>query len=680
VKAGSGLYEGTIGGIVDLAKAIPGFYGGYLKTLWRIRNLPQEASEMLLEDFLAGDSFHIEAQIDLIVKPVAQTFDQADRLKSMLMVLFGDKRTMSMLGDFAQRYWDATHRLGRTEIGATAASDIVVTLLLAIMTVGVGAAANVAAKAPRLAKLAKLLEKLTGILKSTGPLHHLPTRELPGSAAATTRGGSKPPSRNALQDGGMLEVQTPQNKPATGGPNKAGDPDRPATDRPADTQAVDDKVRQRSAASEKLCTSGDPVNSITGEVVLSQSDFVLPGRISVDWTRRYGSNSTYSGLLGKGWQTPADARLALEDGLVVFYDGNTGSAVFKSLPTSAPIMEAANGAMLATLGHGYAVTLKSGTCYEFAAALDNHRVPVSRISDSCGNSLSFVRAGADLNAIEDSAGRRIDITCEDGRIVQINRQDRLLVRYAYRQGQLVGAVDPSGNTRRYDYENGRLSMHRNRNQLRFCYQYDPQGRCTRAFGDNGLYDYKFQYLPLEPCTRVTDSLGQCRHYYRDKDNLPTRVIDPTGASTGYTFDAQARLVAVTDALERTTHFEWDKHGQLTRLTRPGSERTHYQYDPMGNLTAIIDPAGGASAYSYDEKGRLVTAVSPGGLRQSFEWDAEDNLLLYTDAAGHQTRFAYTGLNEPARRTNPDGTHVEYHYDTEERLTGVTNETRSLLAN
>jgi hypothetical protein len=138
-KAGSGLYEGTIGGIVDLAKAIPGFYGGYLKTLWRIRNLPQEASEMLLEDLLAGDSFHIEAQIDLIVKPVAQIFDQADRLKSMLMVLFGDKRTMSMLGDFAQRYWDATHRLERTEIGATAASDIVLTLLLAIMTVGVAA-------------------------------------------------------------------------------------------------------------------------------------------------------------------------------------------------------------------------------------------------------------------------------------------------------------------------------------------------------------------------------------------------------------------------------------------------------------------------------------------------------------------------------------------------------------
>jgi hypothetical protein len=31
---------------------------------------------------------------------------------------------MAMLGDFAQRYWDATHPLERTKIGATAASKI----------------------------------------------------------------------------------------------------------------------------------------------------------------------------------------------------------------------------------------------------------------------------------------------------------------------------------------------------------------------------------------------------------------------------------------------------------------------------------------------------------------------------------------------------------------------------
>jgi RES domain-containing protein len=45
----------------------------------------------------------------------------------------------------------------------------------------------------------------------------LQTKAVPGSAAVTARSGSsKPPSRNALQGGGMPEIQTPQNKPATG--------------------------------------------------------------------------------------------------------------------------------------------------------------------------------------------------------------------------------------------------------------------------------------------------------------------------------------------------------------------------------------------------------------------------------------------------------------------------------
>jgi hypothetical protein len=116
-KADSGLYEGTIGGLVDLAKAFPGFYVGYLKTLWRIRNLPQEASKMLLQALITGDTSHIVAQIDQIVKPVAQTFDQADQLRSMLMVLFGDERTMAMLGDFAQCYWDAPTPWNATKLG-----------------------------------------------------------------------------------------------------------------------------------------------------------------------------------------------------------------------------------------------------------------------------------------------------------------------------------------------------------------------------------------------------------------------------------------------------------------------------------------------------------------------------------------------------------------------------------
>jgi outer membrane biosynthesis protein TonB len=74
-----------------------------------------------------------------------------------------------MLYKFADRYWQATHPIERTKMGASAVTDIVVTVILAIITAGVGAVANIAAKSTRLVKVAKLLKKIAAVLKKTSP-------------------------------------------------------------------------------------------------------------------------------------------------------------------------------------------------------------------------------------------------------------------------------------------------------------------------------------------------------------------------------------------------------------------------------------------------------------------------------------------------------------------------------
>jgi hypothetical protein len=81
----------------------------------------------------------------------------------------------------------------------------------------------------------------------------------------------------------------------------------------------------------------EPVNVTTGEVVVEQQDYSIPGRIPLQWTRYYGSHCSYHGVCGYGWQTPADARLEIaDDGVVAFYDGGAGAAFFESLPAGEP--------------------------------------------------------------------------------------------------------------------------------------------------------------------------------------------------------------------------------------------------------------------------------------------------------------------------------------------------------
>ncbi|MFZ1983662.1 MAG: hypothetical protein WAU91_04565, partial [Desulfatitalea sp.] len=148
------------------------------------------------------------AEADKFVQPLVKTYDQAVYYKSVLVTLYEDEQTMGLLNDFAHDYWDATHPLERTEMGASAAADIVVTVLLALITAGVGAAASIAAKSARLAKVAKLLDKIAGMLKRTGHRHKMPKKEAhAGEAVADAQKASREATK-----GGMPEPEKPKLK------------------------------------------------------------------------------------------------------------------------------------------------------------------------------------------------------------------------------------------------------------------------------------------------------------------------------------------------------------------------------------------------------------------------------------------------------------------------------------
>ncbi|MBI5551138.1 MAG: ADP-ribosyltransferase [Desulfobacterales bacterium] len=184
-KAGAGLWESTIGGAVGLVKALPGFAAGYFKTLCKIAMLPSELATATARSLATGDMAPLKAEADKFVQPLVKTYDQAVYYKSALVTLYEDEQTMGVLNDFANDYWESTHPLERTEMGASAAADIVVTILLALVTAGVGAAANIASKSTRLAKAAKLLDKIAGMLKRTGHRHKMPKKEIDASAVGS---------------------------------------------------------------------------------------------------------------------------------------------------------------------------------------------------------------------------------------------------------------------------------------------------------------------------------------------------------------------------------------------------------------------------------------------------------------------------------------------------------------
>jgi RHS repeat-associated protein len=458
----------------------------------------------------------------------------------------------------------------------------------------------------------------------------------------------------------------------------------------------------------------EPVNILTGEVSVEHEDFTLPGRIPIEWTRSYSSSNRREGLAGHGWETLADARLEVDpsDGTVVMRHPTVGPLFFARLPATQGEpgleLEVMDGALLSDWGHEYRVRTKEDRAYCFAkerprASSEGIReFPISRIEDLCGNSLQFERRGGRLIGINESAGRRIEITNDSGRISEVallipdNGARHVFVRYEYdAQGDLVAVRDALSNPYTFAYDAHRIVRHTDRNGLSFYYEYEKKAesdwRVRHAWGDGGLYDYGFEYLDALSERRITDSLGHVSIVKLDERGLPISEIDPLGGMTIFEYDEAGRTTAVVDPGGRRTGYEYDERGNLLKLTRPDSKSIQTEFNAASKAIKITDPngavwqqqwnvrgllveqttpLGNVSRYEYDSPGQLVAFTNPRGTRTELFFDGMGNLTIHKDALGHETRFAYDPLGNVTGEFEPLDRRTLYRYDAKSRLADV----------
>lgn len=316
----------------------------------------------------------------------------------------------------------------------------------------------------------------------------------------------------------------------------------------------------------------EPVDILTGAVSVEQQDFALPGRLPLEWLRSYSSASTRDGLCGVGWETPVDGRLELDpaSGMVGLYYPGVGPLYFDRLPQApgeaGAELELMDGALLADGGSHFAVRTKDDLIYSFSRAgvitrADGVReFPLERITDLAGNSLRIERHNGLPAAIVMPGGRRLELELEGRRLREISMQRpdtglrHRFVRYDYdAAGDLVAVIDPLDKPYAFEYTAHRMVRHTDRNGLSFYYSYEAHGdgwRVDHAWGDGGLYDYRFAYLDLIHERRITDSLGHVSVVKLDENGLPINETDPLGGITIFEYDDCGRTSAVVDPAGR----------------------------------------------------------------------------------------------------------------------------------
>ncbi|PFH29891.1 RHS repeat-associated protein [Burkholderia sp. JKS000303] len=477
-------------------------------------------------------------------------------------------------------------------------------------------------------------------------------------------------------------------------------------------RALADKLNLKSGFLRCNVLKAEPVDAITGEVVIQQHDFTVPGRLPLTWDRYYASHNSYAGAIGVGWQTPADIRLTLmrhENGVgVAAYFLNYATA-FDTIPTdsgwSSRVYDWQHGHALYLRDDRLVLRTRAGIEYEFAlpalwiravdTGLDTIALPllVDRMADLNGNAWSFERQ-TDRNLVrlvewqgDVMAGRVIECSYSDnthsGLLSALDLIDRsgrahLLVGYEHdNERNLAAAVDPMAQPHHFEYaDHHRMVRHTSARGVSFYYSYqrndDGIWRVDHAWGDNHLFDYRFAYDPAHQETSVTDSMGYMTFLQSNDRGMPVAEIDPLGGVTSYRYDGQERINAKTDLAGRTTYWEYDSYGNLLMQTLPDGSALRTEYNADHKLVCGTDPDGGQWSYAWDERGNLLTQTTPSQACSRYAYDQYGQLVAHTGPQGELTRFDYDRDGRLAVLTNALGHRTQYTHDTFGNLVQVVN--------
>ncbi|KDN22083.1 RHS repeat-associated core domain-containing protein [Amycolatopsis rifamycinica] len=552
--------------------------------------------------------------------------------------------------------------------------------LQVVFTLGIGltwvvpqvitAVAKTASKIADLVKrLVKALQALIPLLKRAGDLFSDAAKALrnikPGKAA--------PPPKHGDINGNPKDLGGPKGKGGDDSTTAAGDHsppkhdppkndpppaknDPPKNDPPPPSRGLDNPPggdstksagakgsegskgpgRNTSETKEPGCKegSGDPIDVQTGDVLVTESDLVVPGPLGQLIVRNHVSSYRAGRWFGTSWASLVDERLTVAQGTVTYYSAD---AMILRFPVPAPGATAttSHGPLRRLYGQGAEYVLEDptrGTLRRFVPAEgdpDLFLLKEIRSENGGYTELDHDADGAPALLVH-SGGARIAFDVDGGRIRAVRALsetgDVLVARYDYDEhGHLSLRANSSPRPARYTHDaEGRITGWTDHVGAWYRYVYDQHGRCVRGVGDQGYLDAALAYADRR--TTVTDSFGK---------------------QTVYEFDEDGNTIARTDRLGGVTRSEWGPRDVLLSRTDPLGRRTGFEHDAHGRLVAVLRADGSRVVIAERSDTELVIEVAEGDRVFRRRYAAPNLPDPYTDPLGvsadqHLERAGDTG--------------------------------------
>ena len=496
-----------------------------------------------------------------------------------------------------------------------------------------------------------------------------------------TKIGDRPPE--------VTRVQSPK-EPAGGAA-----PRQVSSQAEADAKDLAAKTDQEAQEGAHLDGEGgsseDPIDLVTGEMFLPQTDLTLPGELPLVIERRHGSAYSHGRLFGSTWSSTLDQRLEIDDdGIhVAFADGRVlhypvpsvhGQEVMPSHGPRWPLAWNRTDDVISL------VQDETGTRLHFPPGPTPQKLrPLATMTDRAGHRITFVHdADGVPTDVYHSGGYHVlveSIETRGGvRVSALKLADPagghdIPVR-AFRYdlaGRLTGVVNSSNQALVFAYDAAeRITSWTDRNSYSYRYFYRPDGRVERAEGDGGFLNVALEYDLTARTTTMTDALGHASVYHWNERAQTVKVTDPLGRETLTEQDRYGQVTQITDPLGCTTRIERDHVGSALRVHRADGTTVATAYNEQRQPVSVTGPDGAQWRYEYDQTGALSAVDAPGGIRTEYRRDHEARMLEYLDPLGRATRILHDRVGLPIEFADASGAITRIRRDAFGRIVEITD--------
>ncbi|WP_341845580.1 RHS repeat-associated core domain-containing protein [Streptomyces silaceus] len=477
------------------------------------------------------------------------------------------------------------------------------------------------------------------------------------------------------------------------------------------------KVAGKGKSAKGRCKNGDPIDMISGEMLMEKVDVELPGLLPLVLQRTHLSTYRWGHWYGDSWASTLDERVEIDDeGLIYVTEDGRLLCYPHPEPGGVPVLPAHGprwplsvddaGTVTATdpqtghVRHFLPVIPDAAEKGDAADTADNPSagerhatLPLRAITDRNGNRIDIDHdpTGAPT-AIRHTGGYHLKVDTDDHRVTALRlltpgtgtgapgTEDApggtLVAAYGYDEVGNLAEIHGSAGPRLWlDYDDeARITSWTDSNDTWYRFTYDDEDRCVRGESTGGHLACTIEYRPDEQETRYTDALGQTTVYrYNDLSQLLSET-DPLGGTVHSEWDSWNNLLARTDALGRRTENTWDEHGNLTAVRSPDGTRAGAVYNDLDLPVEIVGPDGVVQRQTWDERGNCTSVTGRDGMTHHFTHDATGAVATVTDPLGHTTELRCNAAGLPLDVTDPLGAVTRYGLDPFGRVHTITDPT------